>query len=334
MKRTTASRSRKTDANKTARRSAKGHATPYKCRQCGLVEKLEDRFELNRQLPWLSSVPKDQLWAECPRSGPKQTELIDPDSPTTQRVRHCFPADGKMIRVCTPTVRKKGAARKGGTRIGGALLLHRIMCEWVVKRHLEEHGPEELPRVDLLWPLHLDAVVGVGWRPELVKRNGMWFMVAKYPESHVGEWGRKLIRGEEGPKLDNPWEWPELIRSTSKLTAFTKRGATARRASTIYLPIDIRLPIDDQLERLTPQVREVQECALALCGRKKAYQLDFDALDRNAYCYFLSTKFGKTAREIAGIVFPDELEGAEHVRKVLSRFRQTMKNAAKEGRDI
>ena len=252
-----------------------------------------------------------------------------------QRYRYYFPVGKRTIRVCTPRVRISTEVREGKewTRFGPALPLYKIMCEWVVQNHLRKRGSGSAPDLELLWPLHYDRFAGLSRGAQILRDEaGKWYWPHATSES-LGKWGKRLLRGEGGPKLDDYKAWYELVRAVDPFHTIGKRAAREKLAATLYVPIDLRFSIQEQMEEMKPHLRDVQNYLMRSCGRKEVYRPDPEIIRRDAYCHVLNTEFGLRAPDIARIVFPEEGPGkaAGKVRKILSEFRAHLQRVTNQG---
>jgi len=103
------------------------------------------------------------------------------------------------------------------------------------------------------------------------------------------------------------------------------------KKATLYVPIDLRFSISEQLEIQLPYVKEVQSHLLSLSGREGVYKIDREVVTNRLLCYVLREYGGLSSTEIARRIFPNEhvRNAASKVRTEITRVRRLLLRAAK-----
>lgn len=255
---------------------------------------------------------------------------MDPKNPTVQRIRWSFTFEGKVIRVCAPRVatRCEDDGRVRNISVGPLAQLRDIIDEWALRQFLTKHGTVNEADLEHLWTWHTRVA---GRRQRIVRDpNGRWLLMEPFRE-RFGAWAQRVLRSDVARKYGHVSDWMNLLRAASPLTIFGPKAARQKAQATLYVPVDLRLPIERQLEYHRGTLSKVQRQVLERLGRKGPFRLNDDDLEyRNLYCYMLSSKEKWSAREIGEAVFPEErpATAAQKVRVILSNFRRRVKDSS------
>ena len=136
------------------KRHNKADGEPFRCSECRLWAWARLDREDPRLVPQRSprGSTKAKCWKECPSSGPVQAIFADPSDPTTARSRYAFQTGGKLVRICTPYVRKP-TKEPAHLRFGPLLSLFQLIREWHIKSHLSTAGPSQEIDLQRMYPL-------------------------------------------------------------------------------------------------------------------------------------------------------------------------------------
>jgi hypothetical protein len=205
-----------------------------------------------------------------------------------------------------------------GPLLGG----RRIAAEWQIAEILKSRGAFEDP--DLA---NLPSFARYGGSDESIAPDefGRWHFQQTLGYSY-GRWGNTVTRWA----LTNQMDLAEVRRIADALYSpggFVPGAWSDLKKVTLWVPIDLRLSVEHQYERLIPSLKTIQAFLLELSGRSGVQRVeDPDVLFRDVYCYLLSSKGNKTAAEIAAEVFPRERASsrAVKVRKILSNVRRAL----------
>ncbi len=251
--------------------------------------------------------------------------MQDPDDASVVRLRAAFEDKHKTVRVCTPWVAKKrsvGTSDHPHVSFGPALGSVRIAAEWQIAKILKEKGRFE--DMDLA---NLPSFARSGGAETRIGQDesGRWFL-SQWLGHAVGKWGNIADQWA----LENGVDLAEIRAIADALYSpggFMPKAWDDLRKTTLWIPIDMRLSVEDQMEAQKGGLKRIQSYLLRLSGRKGAMRSpDPDVLFRDVYCYLLSTRGKKTAAAIGAEVFPEEKgpRRAAKVRKILSIVRRDL----------
>jgi hypothetical protein len=304
----------------------------YRCSGCGFVTQTDDDFASMPTLPKFDEIAAAERWRTCPANeGTVDGYLWDEHDHSRRCRRHSFAADGETIRVCTPVAQMGTQVKADGSEwvsVGGAMTLSEMAAAWKLRQHLAWSGPMAEP--DLAHVASGTPNVPMANSLVAVDDAGRWHLRVPRVEAY-GDWATKIFHSPVLRDLDRKLEYLDLAREVDLLVApFSERGAEAALNTQLYVPFDLRLPIEEQWENLRPKVREVQRLMLAYCGRERPYSPEPEILYRDIYCYALATWAKWSTSQIAEEVFPRERPraAASKVRKILSELRKRLRTAS------
>lgn len=281
----------------------------YKCSKCHLVAWDRQRIPP----PEISEIAGalDQglpEWLACPKSGPRDMDLHDPSNPGNCRTRTWLEYGSIRGRICVPTY-----SVRTGTAVGGAPTRfisiqnspdgeHRL--QWYVEKLLEERGPSSDLDLDHLVPLrnlhfHGSQSLSQG-------SDGKWSLSHERDLVTMSNWFSEAARLADGLEPDElgrahlaaevlirrvvvtPWEWKRRLKTT------------------LFVPVDLRFSIDEQMARQRPTIREIQRALLRIAGAKEPMKLREDAARDQFMCYVLRVIKGLPYSIVAHRVYPGQ----------------------------
>lgn len=268
----------------------------YECSKC--------RFRTGGPMPDWSDPrlplwdPKgEQLhdrWFLCPDDGGPDSALLTHPDRLYQHFRSKLTIDGKAVRVCTPfMVRSRGA--NGAITTGPLLSRDHLRREVYLHRFLEARGPDA--HIDLQ-RLH-DATESVD---DLhIYHDKLWFLPRRWSEE-FDAWANK-IRGLWVEKR-LPWDLATVDQLAEAIDPRLKIEPSDL-SKTLYIPVDLTRPIDEQLERLGWTLKEIK-AYLYRFTRKGPPRSKTRNVWRDIYIYLLKVACGSAVSAIAEEVFPKE----------------------------
>ncbi len=299
----------------------------YRCSKCQLAA-----IDTGKPLdyvkpPRITQLRNERLLQVCPNEGPESLHLVDPDHPRRQRVRFFFDYGAMKARLCTPFVLQKERRFEPGRSAervyGPALSPPRMQCKWFVREYLRRNGPAK--DVDL-GNFHPARKVTFGEVQRLEQdHSGRWYLS---PPRWVdcGDWVNDVLRSGVAftvKDIRELYDLPSIAEALHDSADTVARASGESKRSTVYIPVDLRFSIKEQLDRQIGAVREIQKYLLALSERRGALKPDLDVGRRRFQCYSFSKYFGLNATKIARLVFPKERpkKAATKVRNELRRVR-------------
>lgn len=295
----------------------------YSCRKCLMSCADSDYWATHKPYPALHELSSPRL-NECPADGPLQSVFEDPTDKRRKRIRQYFNTRSSDVRLCTPLVQLDEKT------YGPLVPLERLLAEWSIETSTEP--PKRVPSPDIasLW-FHLRHSPWRRWR--LGSNDlGDWRLSVPFVET-FGEWANRVLRADPGLGPNAAHHYLDDLRLVEPMGTLSPKNQSSRRQATVLVPLDLRFDIDKQARTLLPIVREIQSDLLRMNGRVKAYRVKGDLAYRDLYCYMLSHRDKKTAREIAREVFPKEEinEAIPKVRRIISGFRKDLERAKNGG---
>ncbi len=297
----------------------------YRCGRCKLVHGWPPGRKIS-ELPTTADLGKKHLWTRCPDDGPdREFYLVDPLDPAHCRKRCTYKSGPRTIRLCTRMVAfaSQGTTDECST-YGPALTRQQLACEWIVDALRKRKRPPTLPDLAMLWPLTSEGAHPDEGRIHHTE-EGRW-CVNTFVDREFTDWGHRILKEANSIGSREYRDWFDLLVRLGAADRGASDPFDAQRKATLYVPIDLRSSMDEQWDATYPWLRQVQEYVLRSVGRKRARQVGREVLGRDAYCYFLNTSQGKSASDIAKVVFPSDKHpaAASKVRKILSRFRKRL----------
>ncbi len=296
---------------------------PSHCSRCGLCP-LDVGVELS-QVKGLPKPPGDDArqWFECPKEGPGGGWFWDGPEPTRVRSRTYFAVPGGMVQLCTPWWIEYPKDDSGRTKRKEvfAFSADDLIDKWYIRRALQKRGPSK--EFDIA---ALPEEVREGDNPSRgVKRTtgGIW-VLCPVAFDRWSDWQAHVLLWCHGHRIA---EAPvrEVISALTPHSGFSNRMWHDMRKATLYVPFDLRMSIDNTLDRILPDLKAIQENLLEMCGRKRVMQQESDELAwRDVYIYLLCEVDGVSKAEVAAGVFQGERPrpAQAKVRSILSRLRR------------
>ena len=286
---------------------------PFQCSEC----RLWAWVELDREDPRL--VPqkpprgraKAGCWKECPSNGPRQAIFAEPNDPTTARSRYSFETGRKLVRVCTPYVRKPTKELQR-LRFGPLLEPLQIFREWHIKHRLATEGPSEKIDLHRMCPL---PTFSLG-------RAGDWFYLPHRYTTEDDEWMFKArqIYYDSGGETPHPDDLLQAMRPD--------RPDENEPAHQLLVAIDLRAPIGPQLKMAGSTLVAIQEHTHRLCEeplpRPARTQ---ESAGQHVYIYLLATAAKWRPKQIAALLFPEKIPilAEQEVRDVCTKIRKVLR---------
>lgn len=253
----------------------------------------------------------------------------DPKNPQRIRFRQSYCRAEGTLSLCTPWVLKslRTVGDKTIRRSGPAIAARDLLTEWLIRERLEKKGPYR--NIDLE-NLPSDSRYGGPAMGFSKSDDGRWHLNELVSHSY-GEWGNRLVRWavKNGVELS---EIREIADALYEHGGFTARAFADMKRSTIWVPLDLRFSLEDQLKDVRGEASRLQKLVLRLAGRDGVlHQPDPDVLYRDIYCYLVNRKEGRSSTEIAREAFggEEQISAAKKVRTAISRIRGALARRTK-----
>jgi len=302
-------------------------STRYKCKSCGFVEAMEDIDPYDTRIPSLNPriAKRDVLWRRCPDDGPDWCQLVDPLSDEPKRWRDTVGLREGSVRLCSPIVainrrEPDGAMRKS---VGPALTIGQRVQEFFLDKASKNRRRQS--RMDLRDAA--DAfVLSHGGRPYEV--NGLWMLpIVHHWDSD--EWGYKLRQ--------IGYKDPAARTLASQVVAALaphrdSRGVDDSRTR-IYLPVDLRIAVEPQLERHALALSELRDWLHRLATGRRGSRPEARHVWRDTYVYLLARHLRWNSAKIGDKEFA-EMPKQSRERLVAQIVRRVKKSLASKSRRI
>ena len=290
---------------------------PYRCSKCGFREGLEDPdWSDPRTSIRTSDLGNPKCYELCPAEGPTSGYLADAER-LHMRYRQEFQTTTGSVRACIPFgVVHRGP--KGGEHIGIAVGCDRVQREIYLNDYLSHHGPDS--DVDLH---HADASAGLGDQWFVNKTGDRWALPQRFPSARRDDpYGRLLFEFRN--------RHPEHRgRCLEVMAALDSRLGDDAKLSDRFLnvPIDLRRPIDEQLERAGAVLKDVREYLYRFV--KGGAPRERKNLTRDTYIYLLREIEELSAADIAARIFSHEIKKSRihKVHVILQQVRAALAQA-------
>ena len=266
------------------------------------------------------TAAREKLWWECPAGGPTAGLFRDPENRDPRRCRYTFRVGHgeETATVCTAVVEGTGAA---------ILTPGQLRREWYLHRHRQLPG--QTSDLDLAHFRRAMPLPGPDIR-RITRISGRWFL--RNPSMRMNPWSDSPF-GQKAFRLIDAHGKPShllvlMYRALRPASPPFQEFLLPDARTSLHLTIDLRAPIQEQLDAMKPSLLEVQACLHRLAeqplprpgrGRQNVW--------RDIYIHLLRQLSGWTAPEIAAEVFPRERGDSRvalKVRNILSEVRSQL----------
>jgi hypothetical protein len=249
----------------------------------------------------------------CPDDGGPDTGYLTSPDRRSQRQRLAFgTAPGRVVRACLPRVVLRREST-GTVSVGRTLSDEQIWREIRLREHLQRNAPEK--GIDIQ---HLRDATLIPSSLRCVRSGDRWF--ASYRQfTKYDEWANKalryLVQGKHKALFSR---LHELAATLDPRLAYS--AEVSRRV--LYVPIDLGLPIEQQLAALQPELQEAREYLYRFTSSGPTRDR-MRTVWRDIYAFILRDVGGRTIAEIGEEIFPLEVKETREskVTSILSRIR-------------